>query len=139
MQVNMEGIDVAALFAAGAYSSGLSHGMSVKQAEDFAYGICKEAASKRRPKWVDDEEDDDEEDTFWGRNKGWIIPALVGTGAFLFGSHAGQHKRPDMGHFENAWDVIKDRAGRLFGMSYDALYNSMSKAPNFKDHDAWQR
>ena len=139
MQVNMEGIDVAALFAAGAYSSGLSHGMTVKQAEDFAYGICKEAASKRRPKWVDDEEDDDEEDTFWGQNKGWIIPALVGTGAFLFGSQAGREKRPDRGHFENAWDFIKDRAARLIGVSDDPLMNSIVHAPDFKDHYAWQR
>lgn len=132
MQVNMEGIDVAALFAAGAYSSGLSHGMTVKQAQDFAYEICKEAASKKRLN-LDDEEDDD---TFWGR---WIIPALVGTGAFLFGSHAGQHKRPDRGHFENAWDFIKDRAGRLLRVSDDALRSSTVNAPKFKDQDAWRQ
>lgn len=135
MQVNMEGIDVAALFAAGAYSSGLSRGMTVKQAQDFAYEICKEAASKKRPKWEDEEDDD----TFWSRNKGWIIPALVGTGAFLFGSHAGQNKRPDRGHFENAWDFLKDRAGRLLGVSDDALRSSTVNAPKFKDEDAWRK
>ena len=124
---DLEGVDVPALFAAGAFTAGACSGMTEKEAEELAFNVCKEAAYGRRMRIVQDDEEDEDE-TFWDRNKWWLVPALVGTGAFLVGSNSGQVKRPDRGHFEGAWDFIKKRMKDLLGQS--KFMEIFTKTPN---------
>lgn len=116
-------IDFAAFFAAGAASAAYRHGMSEKSAESFVEGICKEAA---RGRYILDDEDD----TFWNRNKKWIVPALVGTIAFYLGADGERYKRPEWGdksYVSNAGHRLMERVKTLFGIVPDPLFDSMTK------------
>lgn len=111
----MKELDLGEMFAEGAKMAASEHGMSEKDAEAFAESMCKEA--KKRIKVVDDDEDEDDDDengTWWGRNKGWLIPTGVGLGAFLLGSEAGKY-RPDRSPFSNAAGLMYDRIKALLG------------------------
>lgn len=63
--------------------------------------LCKVAKSAR-----------DDDDTFWGRNKGWILPTLIGLGAFHVGGIVGRSGRPDKSMLSNLGDAV---ANALFG------------------------
>lgn len=107
----LDGKRLAELFAAGAYSVAAERGMSGSEAEQFAAGICKRAAFSgfgRR-------DDDEEEETFWSRNKNWLIPTLVGGLAFYLGSEGGQNGRRDSSHLANAGAELWRRVKSLFG------------------------
>lgn len=104
----MDGKMLAELFAAGAYFECAESGMSEKDAADMASEVCKEAASGRA-------EYDDEEDTFWSRNKNWLIPTMVGGLAFYLGSEGGQRGRRDFSHLANAGRELGRRLKALFG------------------------
>ena len=124
MSKNVEGIDFAALFAAGVASVASRHGMSEKTAEAFVDGICKQAARGRY-----NFEDVDDQDTFWSRNKSWLIPAIVGSLAFYAGADAERHGRRDRGYLSNAGHRIFDRIKNLFGVNYDPLTRSLMETP----------
>lgn len=125
-----EGKNIAALFVAGALRKGLEHGLSEKDAEAFAVNLYKEAARKRL-RVVDDDEDD-EEDTFWNRHKHWLLPTLVGTGAFLLGSSAERYGgRADRNYFSNAARFLGNAARTILGISDNPLMNAVTKAPNY--------
>ena len=113
------------MFAEGVRSVAADRGMSEKDAEAFVSYVCKEAASGKRRY---DDDDDDEEDTWWGRNKSWLIPTLVGTGAFLVGADAGRNGRPDRSYLSNAGSLLWHRVKKLVGMTDDPLWKSISRA-----------
>lgn len=115
-------IDFAAMFAAGAAAAAKEHGMSEKDAEAFVGGLCKEAARGR----FNFEDIDDGEETFWSRNKSWIIPTIVGSLAFYAGADGERHGRLDRGYLSNAGNRVWDRIKTLFGYGYDPLYNAMT-------------
>lgn len=104
--------DIADTFMSGAYSVAIENGMTEKDAYSFATNMCKEAARHYS-------DDDNEEDTFWGRNKWWLIPTLVGTGAWWLGSDSERHGRPDRGYLSNLGDNLKKRLRGLFGYVQD--------------------
>lgn len=110
-----KGIDFPALFAAGAASAAIAHGMSEKDAEAFTMALCKDAAA-RRVQWDEDEE---EGDTFWSRNKKWLIPTLVGSLAFWVGADAERNGRKDRGYVSNALGQLWKRTKILLGMNND--------------------
>lgn len=98
--------DLASMFMAGA-ASAVAGTMSRDEAGDFVSGLCKQAAKRLRSR---DDEDEDEDDTFWKRNKHWLIPSIVGGLAFMAGGQVMRYGRRDRGPFRNAWDAL----GRIF-------------------------
>lgn len=112
----MSGEAVAEMFAAGAYSAAVENGMSEKDAEAFTMEVCKQASSR-----------DDEGDTWWGRNKGWLLPTLIGTGAFLIGNDAGKNGRADRNAFQNAGSLFMKRIRALLGISSDPMFKSLTQ------------
>lgn len=125
--MRFDGIDYAALFAAGACQYASEMGMSEKDAEAFAEGICKEAVIGGSKLY-----DDDEEDTFWKRNKKWLIPTIVGTLAFYAGADGERHGRLDRGYLSNALDQVGRRMRMLFGLSDDPILNAATKAKGYR-------
>jgi len=123
MSNKVEGVDFAAMFAAGAASVALRRGMSEKDAEAFVDGLCKEAARGRY------NFEDADEDTFWSRNKSWLIPAIVGSLAFYAGADGERHGRLDRGYLSNAGHRIFDRVKTLFGFGYDPIFKSLTETP----------
>lgn len=120
-----EGIDFSALFAAGVAGVAISHGMSEKDAESFTMDICKEAAGKRI-RW----EEDEDEDTFWNRNKKWLIPTIVGSLAYYIGADGERHGRRDRGFLANSGNRIWERTKILLGMDdNNAVSNMLKKHP----------
>ena len=105
------------IFAAGAIDRALRFGMSAGEASDLAARLCKEAAPRRRM-WGDDDDDDDDEEegTFWERNKGWLIPALIGGGAYWAVSDTARNKNPGMGMLDGAGDLWGRRLKALLGV-----------------------
>lgn len=110
----MKELDLGDMFAEGAKSAARENGMSEKDAEAFASSMRKEA--RKRLRVVEDDEDDDE-GTWWSRNKSWLLPAAIGTGAFWLGSEAMRGGRPDQNAFSNAWDLLKRKLSALFPSS----------------------
>ena len=104
-------LDLAALFAAGAASALSGTGATEKQAEDFVFGVCKEAAMGDAY---------GEDDTFWKRNKGWIVPVVASALAFKIGGDAGRYGRPDRNYLSNAFSDLWGRAKKLMG--YNAAH-----------------
>lgn len=100
--------DMAALFAAGAYSAAASRGLSDKTAERIAAGVCKSASS--RPGG---------EDTLWARNKSWLLPTIIGGLAFWAGASGERNGRPDRGYFVNSMENIWRRVKYLLGANDD--------------------
>ena len=119
--------DLDAMFAAGAYSAYVDMGMREKDAEAVAEEMCKIAA--RRVRYVDDD-DEDKEDTWWNRNKWWVLPSAIGTGAFLLGANSAssESSRPDRGHWVNAGSYIWNKVKKLFGQSDDPMWNALTRA-----------
>ncbi len=107
---------LAALFAAGALSAFRQAGGTEKDAEAFLAGALEKNAS--RDEYYDDEE------TLWDRHKGWIIPAVLASGAFLLGGEAGKHGRPDRSLVRNAWDIAGRRLKALVGIVDDPIFDS---------------
>lgn len=118
-------IDFAAMFAAGAATAAKEHGMSEKDAEAFVGGLCKEAARGRH----NFEDADDEGETFWSRNKSWLIPTLVGSLAFYAGADGKRHGRLDRGYLSNAGNRLWDRVKTLVGYGSDPLLDAMTTTP----------
>ena len=106
---SLEGMDLAALFAAGAASALKGRELPGPEAEAFVRGVCKQAAMGKVASY------DDEEDTFWGRNKNWLIPTIVGALAFKLGGDAGRFGRQDKSYLENLmtnlWGGFKSLLG----------------------------
>lgn len=128
--MRFDGIDYAALFAAGACQYASEMGMSEKDAEAFAEGICKEAAFGGGY--------DDEEDTLWSRNKAWLIPALAGSLAFYVGADGERHGRLDRSYVSNAARRIGKRIGSLFGISENPIWDALTKAKGYGEKPkAW--
>ena len=124
------------MFAIGASDAYVDMGMSEKDAEAVAEEMCKLAAKRYV---VDDDDDDEEEDTWWSRNRGWLIPAAIGTGAFLLGSNASssEYAIPGGGHFENAGRYVWNKLRKLFGYSDDPIWKSLTEVsarPPSKPH-----
>ena len=129
----MKVYDIAALFAAGAYSAVSESGLSGKAADSFVSGVCKQAAVKSASGRYDD---DEEEGTWWERNKRWALPTGIGLAAFLIGGDAGRNGRPDKGHFSNALDLFWKRLGALLGFTDNPLWKSVTKIPNGSGSDS---
>ena len=112
------------LFAAGAFCEARRNGASDADAADFAVDMCKSAASGKA-KW---DEDDDDEDTWWSRNKSWLIPTLVGGLAFYAGADGERNtKRKDRSYIANAFANFGNKLGKLLGVSEDPLVNATTK------------
>ena len=116
---------IATMFSAGAYSALDGSGMGAKSADAFVAHVCKEASARR----VRFDEYDDEDDTWWSRNKRWVIPTAVGAGAFLIGADAGRNGRPDRNYFSNAGSLLWERVKALLGVPNSDLWRSMTKTP----------
>ena len=114
---------LAELFAAGVLSSFREAGGTEKDAEAFLEGCIEKTARRRHY--------DDEDETWWSRNKKWVIPALVGTGAFLIGGDAGKYGRRDRSLWTNAASQFWRRLQTLFGISDDPVLTSMTQAPGW--------
>ena len=114
--------------AAGAASAARGHGMPEKDAEAFVGGLFKEAARGR----YNFEDADDEEETFWSRNKGWLLPAIVGSLAFYAGADGERHGRRDRGYLSNAGNRIWDRVKVLAGYGPDPIFNAATTTPKAK-------
>lgn len=125
-EAEYKGIDFSALFAAGVAGVAISHGMSEKDAESFTMDICKEAAGGR-VRW---EEDNQDEDTFWNRNKKWLIPTIVGSLAYYIGADGERHGRRDRGIIDNSINRIWDKTKILLGMDDNSpVRNFLKKHP----------
>lgn len=123
----LDGKRLAELFAAGAYSVASERGMSKPDAERFALGVCKQAASGNARY---DDDDDGDEDTWWGRNKSWLIPTMVGGLAFYLGSEGGQNGRLDSSHPRNALREVGKRLKSLLGLGdVDPVTSSVVGTP----------
>ena len=109
-----DGSDLSRSFVAGAMSVARERGMSEKDAEAFVDGVVKKAALGRYGL-------DGVEDTFWNRNKHWIIPALVGGTAFWLGSNSTNPGNPSYNagkwSVTNAFRNIGGRLSTLFGLN----------------------
>lgn len=116
----VEGFDLAPSFAAGVASVAREHGMNEKDAEAFVCGICKEAARRRRI-------DIDDEDTFWERNKSWLIPVLAGSLAFYVGADGERYGRKDRSYLSNAGSRLWDKAKDLLRVNQDPLFEAATK------------
>ena len=127
---DMSGIDIEALFAAGAYSEAMTRGMSKEAAESFAVGLCRDVKSGMA-KWAEDDDDDDNS-TFWSRNKKWLLPLMVGTGAFFVGADTGRWGRPDRNYVSGTLDRLGDRLKMLLGIPLDPVYNAFARAPYYQ-------
>ena len=99
--------------------------MPEKDAEAFVGGLFKEAARGR----YNFEDMDDGEDTFWSRNKGWLIPAIVGSLAFYAGADGERHGRRDRGYLSNAGNRLWDRVKVLAGFDQDPISDAVTKTP----------
>lgn len=109
-------------FAAGAYGAAREAGMGDADASALAGAVVKSAA--RRVRY----DDDDDDGTWWSRNKGWLLPALVGTCAFLVGADAGRNGRPDRGHWSNADSLAMERLRKLLGVDTSQFWRSFTHA-----------
>ena len=116
-------IDMAKLFVAGALSAAREKGIPDNDAMSIVRGACKEAASK---KYVV-EDDDDDEGTWWDRNKGWALPALIGSAAFWLGASSERNGRPDNGYVTNAFNRLMSGARSLLGIPADELYGRLTR------------
>lgn len=100
-------------FIAGVASVVCGNGMHEKDAEALVDGICKQAAGGY-PYYIDD-------DAFWSRNKNWLIPLLVGSGAFWLGANSQDMSLPtyraDSGYVMNALRNVGGRLSTLFGLN----------------------
>lgn len=128
MDVKAMDIDFAAMFAAGAASAARGHGMPEKDSEAFVGGLFKQAARGR----YNFEDVDDGEDTFWSRNKGWLIPAIVGSMAFYAGADGERHGRRDRGYLSNAGNRLWDRVKVLAGYGPDPILDAAIATPKTK-------
>lgn len=122
-QEMLKGFDLAPSFAAGVASVAYSRGMSEKDAEAFVYGICKEAAGGRYRY-------DDEDDTFWSRNKNWLIPTLAASLAYWVGADGNRADNPgfraDSWSITNSARVMGNRLKRLFGLERTPLQKALT-------------
>jgi len=109
---------IATMFSAGAYSALDGSGIDAKDADAFVAHVCKEAVAKRV------RFDEDEEDTWWSRNKGWALPAILATGAFVIGGDAGRNGRHDRNYFSNAGSLLWKRVKALVGMPDNRLWDA---------------
>ena len=123
--------DIAAMFAAGAYSAATDIGLSDHAARSFASRILEKSSASKKVRW-DEDDDDDDEDTWWNRNKGWALPTAIGLGAFLVGSDAGRYGRKDRNYFSNAGNRLLERLKNLFGIPDSDRWRMMTQAPVIK-------
>ena len=107
------------MFAAGAYSTALDAGMEKDSADRFVSYVCKEA-SARRIKY-------DDYETWWSRNKGWALPALLTSAAFWVGADAVRNGRPDRGYLENAGSLAVRRIKELIGYPDSPLWGAATE------------
>lgn len=108
------------MFSAGAYSALDGYGMDAKDADEFVAHVCKEAAAGR----VMFDGNDDEDDTWWSRNKGWALPVILATGAFVIGGDAGRNGRPDRNYFSNAGSLLWERVKAIVGIPNNRLWDA---------------
>lgn len=108
---------IATMFSAGAYSVLDGNGMGKKAEDAFVEHVCKEAA-------VGHIDFDDSDDTWWNRNKSWVIPAALATGAFVIGGDAGRNGRPDRNYFSNAGSLLWERVQALLGVPDNRLWDA---------------
>lgn len=117
----MDGSRLADMFVAGARDAFVRRGFGGKEADALVDYTCKQAASRKVPL----DRYDDEEDTWWSRNKSWLIPSLVGILAFKAGGAAEKYGRPDEGGPRNALNLlfkkINTASGRVFGERWSSL------------------
>lgn len=121
----VKGFDLAPSFVAGVESVAYDHGMTEKDAEAFVGSICKAAASGRY-RIVEDEDD-----TFWSRNKNWLIPTLVGGLAYWVGADGNRADNPgfraDSNSIVNSVRVMGKRLERLFGLNKTPLEKALTE------------
>lgn len=117
MQMKLDDGIIATMFSAGAYSALDGSGMDAKAADAFVAHVCKEAAVGRM-------DFDDQNDTWWNRNKSWVIPAALATGAFVIGGDAGRNGRPDRNYFSNAGSLLWERVKALVGIPDNRLWDA---------------
>lgn len=110
------------MIAAGAYSVALENGVSEDVADAMVSGIIEKAASDRRRY-------SDEYDTWWGRNKGWALPAALASAAFWAGADAVRNGRPDKSALANAGALLIERIKALASVPNDSTWDSVTKAP----------
>jgi hypothetical protein len=121
----VKGFDLAPAFEAGVASVAYGRGMSEEDAEAFVGGVCKSAASGQY-RFVDDEDD-----TFWSRNKHWLIPTLVGGLAYWVGADGNRADNPgfraDSNSIVNSVRVVGKRLERLFGLKKTPLEKALTE------------
>lgn len=121
----VKGFDLAPAFVAGVESVAYSHGMPEKDAEAFVGSICKAAASGFYPF------EGDTNDTFWSRNKNWLIPTLVGGLAYWIGADGNREDNPgfraDSNSIVNSVRVMGKRLERLFGLNKTPLEKALTE------------
>jgi hypothetical protein len=121
----VKGFDLTPAFIAGVSSVAYSRGMPEKDTEAFVDGICKAAASGMSPF------EDYGDDTFWSRNKNWMIPTLVCALAYWIGADGNRADNPgfraDSNSIENSVRVMGKRLGRLFGLNKTPLEKAFTE------------
>jgi hypothetical protein len=115
--MNLGDETISTMFSAGVYSAFDGAGIGGKEADALVEHVCKEAASGR----IDF---DDQNDTWWNRNKSWVIPAALATGAFVIGGDAGRNGRPDRNYFSNAGSLLWERVKALVGIPDNRLWDA---------------
>ena len=117
---NSKNMNLASAFVAGAASVAYMHGMQEKDAEAFVEGVCKEAS-------LSTSINGDEDDTFWSRNKHWLIPAIASSLAFYIGADGERHGRKDRSFLSNAGSRLWDRAKDILHVNRDPLFDAATK------------
>ena len=112
--MNLGDETISTMFSAGAYSAFDGAGIGGREADALA----------KRVRF-----DEDDEDTWWSRNKGWVLPTAIGAGAFLIGADAGRNGRPDRNYFSNTGSLLWERVKALLGIPNSDLWRSMTKTP----------
>ena len=110
----------AGAFIKGASSVFVAHGMDPDASLRSSLALCKSAASRG---------DGEEDETWFHRNKWWLIPTLIGTAAFQIGGDAGRYGRPDKNYFQNAGSAMLKRLGSVFGSPMNAWTTYNRKTP----------
>jgi len=123
--------NMAPMFAAGAMMAASEAGLPADDAISVAERLCKEASIGKVAYGGHGGHGGYVEETFWDRNKSWLIPALVGSAAFYLGADGERHGRADRGHLSNAWGRVVDRVRELLGLNRSAIESAFTDTPGY--------
>lgn len=121
----LSGEAVGGLFARGAMDGFSALGVPKSVAAHASSAMGKSAARMYHDEY-DDEEDDRE--SLLDKSKKWLIPTIVGLGAFMLGDHFGKHGRRDRNAFQNVKDVLYRRIRKGGNIGFDSPLRAFSTA-----------